>query len=447
MRELKNPEALISSVFAAAKRLNPDAQVLVKLGSTSAGNLRFARGEVTSTGDADDETVSVTIQVGKRRAVGTANQVDAATVRDTVERAYRLAKISPEDPEVMPVLGPQKYLTAPSAFDPASDRLSAEHRASAVESALGVAKSAGEDLDLAGYFERQSLAQTIATSAGARAGHRLTRVRLSTTARTSDGTGSGWAAAHSQRASEVKPAELARRAVDKATRSRKPRPLAPGRYTVVLEPAAVAEMLNALSFQLPARLADEGRSFFAAPGGGTRVGEKLFSEKITLRSDPADAAAPSAPFDDEGMPLKPTTWIESGKLLALSYTRFWAQKMGKAPTGQHASWQLGAGDASLEALISGVKRGLLVTRFWYTRTLDPQTLLLTGLTRDGLFLIENGQVVAPVNNFRYNESVAQMLKNVDAVGSERVRLPAWPGILVPALRSREFNFASVSEAV
>lgn len=165
-----------------------------------------------------------------------------------------------------------------------------------------------------------------------------------------------------------------------------------------------------------------------------------------MRSDPTSAETPGAPFDGEGVPLAPTTWIENGVVKALVYNRYWASKQGVAATGQPSTFQLLGGAATDADLLAGVKRGVLVTRFWYLRWVDPQTLLVTGLTRDGVFLIENGQVTAPVNNFRFNDSPATMLSRADAITAATVR--AQGGRLrVPGLRTHEFNLTSISDAV
>jgi predicted Zn-dependent protease len=284
------------------------------------------------------------------------------------------------------------------------------------------------------------------TSAGLYADHAQTSASLTVTARTLDGGGSGWGMAVSNRASEIDAAKVGQVATAKAKASVKPRPLDPGRYTVVLEPAAVSELLGFLVGSLDARGADEGRSFFSRPGGGTRLGEKLFADAVTLRSDPTDPATADSPFDDEGFALAPITWVDRGSLSNLSYSRYWAKKQGKAPTGDHSVVHMAGGAAaSQDALVRGVKRGLLITRFWYTRWVDHQSMLVTGLTRDGVFLIEDGQITAPVNNFRFNESPVNMLRNLEAMTSQTVQAPG--GARVPALRTAEFNLASRSDAV
>jgi predicted Zn-dependent protease len=281
---------------------------------------------------------------------------------------------------------------------------------------------------------------------------------MSCTARTPDGTGSGWAGAGGNRMADLDAQALAKTAVDKASMSVKPRRLDPGRYTVILEPAAVASLLAFFTNALDARRADEGRSFFTKH----RPGDKLFPETITLKSDPTDAGLGSPPFDGEGFPLAPTRWIDKGVLTGLPYTRYWAKKQGKPPTGRISGfgggggggggpavgWVLDGASTSRDELIKGVKRGVLITRFWYLRALDPQTILATGLTRDGVFLIENGSIAHPVNNFRFNESPVQMLARCDGLGATGIPHGVEGGAMrVPVLRTNEFNLASISEAV
>jgi len=342
----------------------------------------------------------------------------------------------------MPALGPQAYPAVPSAFDPALDDLDAAARAEVARESLAAARAAG--VNFAGFFRQASAARALATSAGLWAYHSATTLDFTGTARTPDGTGSGWAGVWGNRWRGADTRAVASAAIDKARRSRQPRALAPGRYTVVLEPAAVAGLLWFLTDALDARQADEGRSFFSKAGGGTRLGERLFGDATTLRSDPTRAETPGAPFDDEGLPLAPTVWIDRGRLAALATTRYWAAKQDRPALGSPSGYELVGGAHDMAGLLDGVERGVLITRFWYTRWLDPQTVMVTGLTRDGVFLIEDGVVTAPVNNFRFNESPVTMLKNADALTRQTTPIEQWR---VPALRTHGFNLASVSQAV
>jgi predicted Zn-dependent protease len=434
---------ILDKLLALARKEVPGAHALAGLSHGHAGNTRFARNQITTSADVTRVEVSLELGIGQRHASATMNQTDEASLRELVARATRLARLAPEDPEYLPPVGAQKYLAVKDAYDPATDALAPAARAKAVAAAMAAGKD--RPLALAGFYEHEGGTRALASSAGLHAHHASSDAGFTCTARTTDGTGSGWAGGRSQRASEIDSARAGTVAVEKAVSSAKPRKLEAGRYTVVLEPAAVASLMEFMGPSLDARRADEGRSFFARPGGGNRIGETLFGPSVTLASDPTDAALGAAPFDAEGLPSPAVKWIDQGKLTALVTSRAWARKTGKAPTGQPSGWQLAGGTTSRAELVKGVKRGVLITRFWYLRMVDPQSVLVTGLTRDGVFLIENGEIVAPVNNFRFNESPVVMLKNVEAMSPAELA-PNLP-VRVPALRTAGFNLASISDAV
>jgi len=426
-----------------ARKAVPEGEVSIRVRGGRDANTRFAQGAVLSNGDVEETTTQVHVALGQRHAAAEANQTDAQSLRATVDQAVSMARLAPLDPESMSLLPAQRYPTVAGAYDEPTARLSEGQRGEAASAIFTAARE--RDLRAAGYYEHSAWEVALGNSAGLRARHAQTQASLDATLRTPDGAGSGWAMAASHRVGEIDASAVALVAGGKAQRSREPHPADPGRYTVILEPAAVAELLDFLADYLDARRADEGRSFFARPGGGNRLGEKIFSDLVTIRSDPTDKDTPGAPFDDEGVPLPPRTWIEKGTLAALRYSRFWAKKQGKESTGAPDVYALAPGTAaSVEELLHRTKRGLLVTRFWYTRVVDPQSMLITGLTRDGVFLIEDGRITAPVNNFRFNESPVTVLRNVDALTRTTVNVPPWR---VPALRTHEFLMASKSQAV
>jgi len=440
---LTQPEArrLVDRILTLASATRGTA-AHVAVRSTREGNTRFAVNEISTSGDVERLAIELTVQFGQRSATAVTNQQDDRSIDDLVGRTLRMARLAPENAEQMPPLGRQTYVAARNAADPATARLTPDVRARAAFAAITAADAA--KVAMAGFVHHGSRSLAMGTSGGLWAYHTWTSCGMSCTARTADGTGSGWAGLGSSRMADLDAAALARVAVDKATSSARPHKLAPGRYTVVLEPAAVASLLGFLIGALDARRADEGRSFFARKRPGTR----LFSDAITLRSDPADGLLGAAPFDAEGFPLAATKWIDKGTLTALTYHRFWGGKQGKPPTGQPTGWTLDGGTATRDDLIKGVKRGVLITRFWYLRALDPQALLVTGLTRDGVYLIENGSIAHPVNNFRFNESPVQMLAGCDGLGATAIpSVGDFSELRVPLLRTHEFNLASISEAV
>ncbi|MBT9393050.1 TldD/PmbA family protein [Hymenobacter sp. NST-14] len=413
------------------------------LNGRTTGNVRYARNSVSTAGATDNVSLAVEARFGKRAGIATANEFDDATLRRCVQRAEEIARLAPEDPEYMPLLGPQQYLT-PVAYAASTAAITPDFRARAAGDSIGLCVA--KNLTAAGYLEDGAYFQALRNNKGLEAYQQSTSVDFSITVRTPDGTGSGYATADYTDAAKFNAKNLTQLAADKAAGSRNAKALEPGKYTVILEPAALASdegLLNNLMYSLGAREADEGRSFLSKKGGGNRKGEKLFDERISIYSDPLNAEVPSGVFDYEGLPVKRMSWVEKGKVSNLYYSRYWAQKTGQQPTAFPGNWIMEGGTQSVQDLIKGTAKGILVTRLWYIRDVDPQTLLYTGLTRDGTFYIENGKIKFPIKNFRFNESPVIMLNNLEAIGRP-VRIG---GNLVPPLKIRDFTFTSLSDAV
>ena len=434
-------EAQARELLAQALKLSKAEACEVNIGGNTGGNIRYARNTVSTAGATEDSTFVVQSFFGLRNGTATANQFDDATIERAVRQSEDLARLAPEDPESMMPLGPQTYTPVPGAYSEATATITPEYRARVAEGSIGPAKEAG--CVAAGFLQDGSNWQAMANTAGLFAYHRQTGLNFSVTMRTEDGTGSGYAERDVNDVSKFDGGAASRIAAQKAAASREAKAIEPGKYTVIMEPTAAVDLLQPLAFSLNARQADEGRSPLSKPGGGTRLGEKLVDEAVTITSDPTHPDIPTAPWGGDGRPFAPTTWIEKGVVKNLFYSRYWAQKQGKAATPFPANLIMAGGNASLEDLIKDTARGVLVTRFWYIRFVDPQTLLLTGLTRDGTFYIENGQIKHAIKNFRFNESPIIMLNNVDALG----RPERSQGNLIPPMRVRDFTFTSLSDAV
>lgn len=415
----------------------------VVLQSSREANVRFADNQMSTSGVTVNTTVRVQSVFGKRKASVVTNDLSDDGLRRAVEQSEAIARLAPEDPEYLGELSPQTHEAVDAWFD-STALLSAEDRARAAMTALGPAR-ASNDLTVAGFLVTTESATAIGNSAGLFAYHRATSANYTLTARTRDGTGSGWAAADENDWTKINMERVAQQAIEKARRSRNPVAIEPGRYTVVFEPEATANMISLIAGALQARAADEGRSAFAK-ANGTKVGERLFDARVMLYSDPRDPLVLGSPFDGEGMPLGRQVWVEDGVLRQLAYSRFWASKQGVAPTGSANSLQLRGGDASVDSLIASTERGVLVTRLWYLRAVDQRTLVHTGLTRDGTFLIEDGRVTRPIKNFRFNDSPLFMLNNLDGIGVAE-RTAGGGNIVMPALKVRDFHFTSLSDAV
>ncbi|CAN5835965.1 TldD/PmbA family protein [soil metagenome] len=439
-RELANRALTMSTADEARVNLNSGVE----------SNTRFAMNQITTSGEAQNASLTMNSAFGRRIGSATTNRFDDESLRRVVEMSERLARLAPEDPEYLGQLAAQEYPAVGQPWFESTANLNAERRAAAVQEVTRLAQQRG--LISTGFLPAEAGSQAVATSRGLFAYNRGTNSAFTTTVRTPDGTGSGWAGISHMDWANVNVRELAETAVEKAEMSRNPQPIEPGPMTVVLEPQAVGSLVNFMLGQLGARGADEGRSFFSLPGGGNRLGERFVDDRVTIYSDPNDPTLYTAPFNFEGLPNRRMVWVERGSLANLAYDRFWAQRQNVQPTGFASGYMMQGGDATVEQMIASTERGLLVTRFWYMRPVDQRTILFTGLTRDGTFMIENGRITRPVQNLRWNESPINLLNNIEMMGRpERVIQgeAGSPGatVIVPALKVRNFNFTSVSDAV
>jgi len=420
----------------------------VSVGSGRETNLRFANGSPSTSGESTDTTVTITCVIGSRSGTTSVNQIDDASLEAAVRRAESMARLAPEDSEHMPALTPQKYETIERAYDADTAARGGEALPVGVKACLEQAASA--KVVAAGFAETRAHSAALANSVGLFGYHRSTGAYLSQTSRTPDGKGSGWACSSSRRVGDIDFAAVAATASRKALGSVSPRLRAPGSYETILEPACVATMVQLALGAMDARSADEGRSYFSKPDGGSRMGERIVAPGVHLYSDPHDSRAPGAPWGAGGLPQQRVDWINDGVLTALQRSRFWASKHGGLPVPPPSNMLMDGGTGSIDDLIASTKRGVLVTSLWYVRALDPRSLRFTGLTRDGVFWIEDGRIAYPVTNFRWNDSPVEVLKKVVAM-STPVQVPPRPSrtatTVVPALKVESFHFSSVSEAV
>jgi predicted Zn-dependent protease len=428
-------------------KLSKADSIQVNIGGGYAANVRFADNRISTAGGVSTANVNIQSAFGAKHAVVSTNDASDASLERAVRQSEALAKLAPDDPESMPPLGPQQYEKITTYFE-STGNLGPEGRAESARVAIEPCRAAG-DLKAAGFLQTGIGAGAVGNSKGLFAYQSGTSANYTLTVRTTDGTGSGWAGADHPDWSRLDIKAVAQHAIEKARSSRNPVAVEPGRYTVILEPQAVGDLVQLLAFALDARSADEGRSAFSKQGGGTKIGEKIVDERVTLFSDPADPDLLSNTFDGQGLPARRQVWINKGVLEKLTYSRFWAQKNNKQPDAGTNAVKLSGGTESIEDLIKATPRGILVTRLWYLRPVDPRTVLYTGLTRDGTFLIENGKISKAVKNLRFNESPLFMLNNLDVIG-RAVRVAgteAGGDVVMPALKVRDFNFTSLSDAV
>lgn len=412
----------------------------INMGGSESGNIRYARNTVSTSGHRSNQTLAVQSSFGKRSGTATIDEFDDASLEKVIRRAEELAKLSPENPEFMAPLGPQEYDES-NTFAQSTADITPDYRARVASSSISPASQ--KDVTAAGFLNDSAGFSAMINSNGLFAYNQSTSANFTVTMRTNDGTGSGWATRDVNDINKFDPEEASAVAIDKALMSREAKAIEPGKYTVILEPAASVQLLGNMFNSFNARTADEGRSFMSKEGGGTKLGEKIVDERVNLWTDPLHPDVPASTWDGQGQSLKKMSWLENGVVKNLAYSRYWAEQKGVAPVPFPANGIMEGGDASLEDLIKDTRRGILVTRLWYIRSVDPQTLLYTGLTRDGTFFIENGRIKHPVKNFRFNESPIIMLNNLETLG-QQVRIN---GNLIPYMKVRDFTFTSLSDAV
>jgi predicted Zn-dependent protease len=419
----------------------------VNINGSDGGNIRYARNAVSTSGGVSQSSLVVSSAFGKKSGVATINEFDDASLQKVVRRSEELAQLAPENPEYMSLLGPQNYGADTNTFSPITAAVGPKERAQAVADSLQVTKD--NKLNGAGFLEDSSGYAAMMNSKGLFAYNTSTNVAFNITMRTDDGKGSGYATRGYNDFSKLNAKKDTIIAAKKASGSAAAKAIEPGKYTVILEPTAVAVMLENIFSALDARQADEGRSFLSKPGGKTKVGEQLVDERVNIYSDPWNEELPTSNWTGDGRPQEKVNWIEKGVIKNLYSSRYWAQKTGVKAIPQPDGVIMQGGTKTLEELIKGTEKGILVTRLWYIRPVDPQTLLLTGLTRDGTFYIENGEIKFPVKNFRFNESPIIMLNNLEEMGITERTVSGESNVnyMLPPLKIRDFTFTSLSDAV
>ena len=425
---------------------------VVGVNSENYGHLRFASNSFTTSGARENISVGITVWIDNKRGAASTNEIDNESLKATVALAEQLARISPVDREYMPTLSKQAYKPV-NGYAEATSNISVSTRAKTINDVITACEKA--KVVGAGFHQARGLAGGSATKNGNFIYERSSLVSLSTTARTADGTSSGYFLRNHFDVAKLDTNRVANEAIRKALDARNPRVLDAGVYPAILEPQAVADLLTFFAFSFDARSAEEGRSPFSAPGGKTKVGEKIFDERINVYSDPWHPDLPGSQSAQGGLPAQKIHLVRNGVVENLVYSRFWAKQKGKEPTPGPVNSIIESSQSpvAVEDMIKSMDRGLLLGRFWYVRGVDPRIALQTGLTRDGVWYIEKGKIQYPVKNFRFNQSVMQLLApgNVDMIGKpERVGSSEGQGgnaALLPALKVKEFHFSSQSEAV
>ena len=446
LRSERELHAIIDTVLRLAKaRGIPETEVHVE--EVIDALTRFANNAIHQHVAEHGVVVSIRTVLNGRTARVTTNRLDEDAFRSALDDCLSLAASQPKDPLLLPMPGKQKYRNV-QRFVPATTSVTAEERARAVKRTCEVAERSGQVA--AGIFSTGQSQTLLGNSRGLFASYRQTQAEFSVTMQ--HGSATSWAKANSADARQVDPLALAITASEKAELAQNPIELAPGRYTVILEPAAVLDLVGVLFYDFSATAVRDKRSCLSG-----RVGKPLFGRNITLSDDVYHPEQLGLPFDGEGLPRQRVLLVDRGIPKNLVYSQRSAKLAHKKNTGHSFALPnefgeapmnlvLAGGNSSVPEMIASTDRGLLVTRLWYIREVDPYEKIMTGMTRDGLFLVEKGKVGSAVRNFRFNQSVLEMLRNVELLGSShRATAEESFEMVVPPMKIGNFQFSEVTK--
>lgn len=417
--------------------------VFISLSVRETALSRFSENQISQNVRKHTFSLTVTSYFGQRSASASTTELDREAIAQTLRRAEDLARIAPEDPEWVELLPPQTYSDRTPAFDQATASLSPLKQGEIIQQVCDLSKDAG--VNGSGTLSFKVALDAIGNSAGLRGCDRTTEADFSFTARIDDG--SSWNRCTAWSIDQLPIIELTEQVIQRAIASRNPQIVEPGDYTVIFEPAAFASLLPWVIWNLDARAADEGRSFMSRSDdsgkAGNKVGEQLFNPIVEVQRNPAHPLLQSDRFFGNGLSNQPLEIIKHGIPQTLSYSRYWAKEQNQEPTGGMYPIVMTGAANSVADLIASTERGILVSRAWYVRYVNPRTLEVTGMTRDGTFLIENGKISHPIKNLRFNQSLPEMLKNVVAL-SQAKRLS---GSVIPGCKVNNFHFSSITDSI
>ncbi len=419
----------------------------VDIGATADALTRFANNTIHQNVAEHTITISVRAVVDGRTARASTNKSDDESLRRAVASAVSLARNEPKIPDLLPMPKKQKYRKVSRFYD-ATAETSPRDRARAVTKVCGMAEKNKQTA--AGIYSSGSFHSLLVNSRGLFARYEQTRSEFSVTIL--EESSSGWAKSNSPDIRRLDPLALAEAASRKAAESRQPREVPPGRYTAILEPSAVLDLVGFLFYDFSGTAVLDKRSCLTG-----RMGKKIWGENITIWDDAYHPLQSGPAFDGEGMPRQKVLLVDRGVPKNLVYARSTAKKMKAKPTGHGLSLPneygeapmnlvFAGGDQSIDEMVRATERGILVTRLWYIREVDPYEKILTGMTRDGTFLVENGKIVGGIRNFRFNQSLIEMLAKIDALGPA-VRAAGEESfeMVVPAMKVRDFHFSEVTK--
>ncbi|NEO55073.1 MAG: TldD/PmbA family protein [Okeania sp. SIO3B5] len=418
--------------------------IVVSLNNNESSLSRYSENQISQNITKTKFELNITSYFGTRSATASTTELDSDAITSTIRTSEELARIAPQDPEWVPLLEPQEYEKRTPAFDELTATISPLERGKIVQQVCAMSANAG--VDGSGTLSTDTFLGAIANSVGLRAYSKYTRADFSFTARIENG--SSWSRSTACGINQLPIETLTEELINRAFASRQPREISPGVYPVIFSGAALDNLLIWLIFNLDARAADEGRSFMSRTDEtgkpvGNRVGEKMFSPLVQMQRYPGHPLLQLETFSSSGLSNHYLEVIKDGVPQTLSYSRYWAAQNGKEPTGYMFPVVMEGSEQSLADLIAQTERAVLVNRSWYVRYVNPRTLEMTGMTRDGTFWIEDGKIAYPIKNLRFNQILPDMLRDVDAVS----KVQRYGDSVLPGLRVKAFNFSSVTDSV
>lgn len=421
-------------------------EVEALMGAKASALTRFANNRIHQNVAERSGYLSLRVLIDGRTARATANQFDRDSIERAVAQAIAITRSSEPDPELLPLIGPQQYAEV-NRYDAATAAITPEDRGRAVAEAIALVEDAGQTA--AGIYETQQSASALMNSNGLFAYHPETGATFSITAMAGDS--SGWAKAAAPMASAVDYRQLAASAAEKARASANPREIEPGRFPVILEPAAVLDIVGQMFGDFSATSIEDQHSFL-----NERLGQQTFGTNIHIYDDVCHPLQSGAPWDGEGLPRRRLELVRAGVPEEIAWCRTRAVAANREPTGHGfplpneygegpANIVIEGGDSTVERMIASTPQGILVTRLWYIREVDPYEKIMTGMTRDGTFLVEDGKVVAGIRNFRFNQSLIEMLNQVEAMSpTRRASGEETFDMVAPAMKVGGFGFSEVT---
>ena len=431
-------EALSAIAFAIE---NSEAEAIsVTLVGKDISLARFSENQISQNIQKKTLGIEITSHFGQRRASAATSLLDQESILQTLRRSQDLASIAPIDPEWVPLLPPQTYESRLPAFDQETASISPLARGEKLKEVCLRCQNSG--IEGSGTLKTGATVKAIGNSLGLSAFNRTTEADFSVTARLD--SGSSWNRRTAWNIDDIPLNSITEAVIDQGKRSCSPKTVEPSTYPVIFSPAAFADLLNWVIWNMDARAADEGRSFMAAETSqGNRLGENLFSPLVKVERNAAHPLLQSGTFCADGLPNSSLDIIQDGIPKTLSYSRYWAKETGQMPTGSLSPIVMPGSTAPLSELIASINQGVLVSRAWYVRYTNPRTLEVTGMTRDGTFWIEDGKIAYPIKNMRFNQCLPEMMRDITAVSEvARVGTTVVPGVCVKA-----FNFSSITDSI